>query len=108
MTRGSLEKLMRDVRNGTLPQVSWILPPMLWSEHPAPSSPPQGAEFTSKVLDALTANPQVWAQTVFLLSFDENDGLFDHVPPPAPPSYDLQGRLAGGSTVDVRGEYLSD
>jgi phospholipase C len=108
LAENSLDRFKQDVANGTLPKVSWILPPMLWSEHPAPSSPPQGAEFTTKVLDALTANPQVWAQTVFFLSFDENDGLFDHVPPPAPPSLDQQGRPAGASTVDVRGEYLSD
>jgi len=85
-----------------------VLPPMLWSEHPAPSSPPQGAEFTTRVLEALTANPEVWSKTAFFLSFDENDGLFDHVPPPAPPSYNMDGTLAGKSTLELRGEYFSD
>jgi phospholipase C len=28
----------------------------------------------------------VWAKTVFILNYDENDGLFDHVPPPTPPA----------------------
>jgi phospholipase C len=28
----------------------------------------------------------VWAKTVFLLVYDENDGLFDHVVPPTPPA----------------------
>jgi phospholipase C len=27
----------------------------------------------------------VWAKTVLFISFDENDGFFDHVPPPTPP-----------------------
>ena len=108
MTHWSLEQLMRDVRDGSLPQVSWILPSMLWSEHPAPSSPLQGAEFTSRVLEALTSNPDVWGRTVLFLTFDENDGLFDHVPAPAPPSYNLDGTLAGKSTLDLRGEYFSD
>ena len=108
MTHWSLEQLTEDVKKGSLPQVSWILPPMLWSEHPAPSSPPQGAEFTSRVLDALTTNPDVWAKTVFFLTFDENDGVFDHIPPPAPPSYNIDGTLAGKSTLDLRGEYFSD
>src|SRR5262249_20389325 len=31
--------------------------------------------------------------------FDENDGFFDHVPPPCPPSLDAGGMLAGASTV---------
>jgi phospholipase C len=78
-----------------------ILPPMLWSEHPSPSSPLQGAEFTTRVLEALTANPEVWARTALFLTFDENDGLFDHVPPPAPPSYNLDGTLAGNATLEL-------
>lgn len=108
MSHWSVDQLARDVKSDTLPQVSWVLPPMVWSEHPLPSSPPQGAEFTSQVLDALTSNPDVWGRTVFFLAFDENDGLFDHAPAPAPPSYNSDGSLAGKSTLDVSGEYFSD
>ena len=72
------------------------------------TSPLQGAEFTSRVLEALTANPDVWGRTVLLLSFDENDGLFDHVPSPAPPSYNPDGTLAGKATLDVHGSYFLD
>src|SRR5579862_1436479 len=108
MSHWSIGQLAADVRGGTLPQVSWVLPPKLWSEHPEPSSPIQGAEFTSRVLDALTSNPEVWSRTVLFLVFDENDGLFDHVPPPAPPSYTAEGTLAGKSTVKLEGEYFSD
>jgi phospholipase C len=42
------------------------------------------------------------------LTFDENDGLFDHVPPPAVPSYNLDGTLAGKATLNLSGEYFSD
>src|SRR3546814_19299426 len=35
---------------------------------------------------SLAANPDVWAKTVFILNYDENDGLFDHVAPPVPPA----------------------
>jgi phospholipase C len=108
MTHWSLDQLAEDVRKDVLPQVSWILPPQIWSEHPSPSSPLQGAELTTRVLNALTSNPAVWAKTVFILAFDENDGLFDHVPPPAPPSYNADGTLAGKSTLDLRGLYFSD
>lgn len=38
MSHWSLERFAGDARKGELPQVSWILPPMLWSEHPGPSS----------------------------------------------------------------------
>src|SRR5262249_27529725 len=39
MSHWSLEQLAEHVKQGTLPQVSWVLPPMNWSEHPLPSSP---------------------------------------------------------------------
>jgi phospholipase C len=108
MRHWSLEQLADDARAGTLPQVSWVLPPMDWSEHPGPSSPAQGAEFTARVLDALTAKPETWSRTVLFLTFDENDGMFDHVPPPAPPSFNADGSLAGGATLKLDGEYFSD
>ena len=108
MSDWSIEQLTQHVRNDSLPQVSWILPPMLWSEHPAPSSPLQGAEFTVQILEALTSNPEVWGKTALFLTFDENDGLFDHVPPPAPPSFNTDGTPAGKSTLDLTGQYFSD
>jgi phospholipase C len=38
------------------------------------------------VLDILTSNPQVWEKTALIVSYDENGGFFDHVPPPVPPA----------------------
>ena len=107
----TLDDLQADVLAARLPHVSWICPTAEGSEHPAPSSPAQGAAYTARVLEALTANPAVWSRTVLLVMFDENDGFFDHVPPPAAPSF-LQWHadpahrvLAGASTVDTSGEY---
>lgn len=103
----TLEGLREDVLAGTLPQVSWIVAPAAASEHPGPSSPAQGADYTAQVIEALTADPAVWARTVLFVNFDENDGFFDHVPPPAPPSL-KHGRPSpamGGSTVDLTGEH---
>jgi phospholipase C len=108
MRHWSLERLAQDARDGTLPQVSWVLPPMNWSEHPSASTPLEGGAFTARVLDALTANPETWASTVFFQTFDENDGQFDHVPPPAPPSYAHDGRMAGAATLPLDGHYFSD
>ncbi|MFT4251057.1 MAG: phospholipase C, phosphocholine-specific [Caulobacter sp.] len=100
-----LDKLREDVVGGRLPSVSWIIAPAADSEHPGPSSPAQGADYTARVIDALTADPEVWARTVLLVMFDENDGFFDHMPPPAPPSKAADGAVLGGSTVDTAGEY---
>ena len=102
-----LDVLRADVAAGSLPQVSWIISPAADSEHPGPSSPAQGADYIARVLDCLTSNPDIWARTALLVMFDENDGYFDHVPPPAPPAKDAAGKMLGGSTVDTAGEYHS-
>lgn len=92
--------LEADVRNGTLPQVSWVVAPEAFCEHPNwPAN--YGAWYVSKVLDALTSRPEVWSKTVFILTYDENDGFFDHVVPPVP-AIDPGG---AGSTVPVTGEW---
>ena len=103
-TRG-LAQLRQDAIDGRLPQVSFIIADAAGSEHPGPSSPAQGAAYTARVLDALTADPDVWSRTALLLMFDENDGFFDHVPPPAPPSARSDGSWAGASSVSTDGEY---
>ncbi|MDQ0572327.1 phospholipase C [Variovorax paradoxus] len=108
MPQGFLETFREDIRNGTLPAVSWIISPSAYSEHPGPSSPAKGGWYVQEVLDALTANPEVWSKTVLLINFDENDGFFDHLPSPAVPSRNPDGSLAGGTTMaeaDVAVEY---
>ncbi|KWH15214.1 phosphocholine-specific phospholipase C [Burkholderia multivorans] len=95
----TLDDLKADVLAGRLPQVSWLLPPAAFSEHPK-YTPAYGANYTSQILDALTANPDVWRKTVLFIMYDENDGFFDHIVPPQPPTSDAQG----ASTVTTDGE----
>ncbi len=93
------DQLLADVANDTLPQVSWIVAPEAYCEHPNfPAN--YGAYYVSQVIDALTSNPDVWSRTVLLLCYDENDGFFDHMVPPTPP----QSRAQGLSTVPVTEE----
>lgn len=74
-----------DAIHDRLPTVSWILPTSYQSEHPD-FMPAAGADFVKDKLDAIAANPDVWAKTIFIVIYDENDGYFDHVlPPTAPP-----------------------
>ena len=88
-----------DVATGSLPQVSWIVAPTKYSEHPE-APPAYGEAFTARILDALTANPDIWAKTALIINYDENDGFFDHIPAPLPAIGAIQGR----STIDTRGE----
>jgi phospholipase C len=73
-----------DARQGRLPQVSWLVAPTAQSEHPA-YFPAAGAEYVASKLDAIASNQDLWHKTLFILTYDENDGLFDHVPPPTAP-----------------------
>ena len=69
------------------------------SEHPS-ACPSVGENLTAGLIDALTSDPEIWSKTVFILNYDENDGFFDHVPPPIPPT----GSALGKSTVSTEGE----
>ena len=73
-----------DVAAGTLPKVSWVLSPTYLDEHP-PAPPELGQWVTAHVLSTLVSKPEVWARTVLFVTYDENGGFFDHVPPPTPP-----------------------
>jgi phospholipase C len=97
------EHLIADFKNDVaadrLPQVSWIVTNYKLSEHPQ-AAPSDGAYFVARMIEALASNPKVWAKTAFILNYDENDGFFDHVPPPVPPL----GPALGKSTVDLAHE----
>jgi phospholipase C len=107
MSKWSLDDLASHVQNDTLAQVSWILPSQVQSEHASGSSPASGADFTHRVLAALVANPPVWSKTVLFITYDENDGFFDHVPPPAVPSLNPDDSLAGAATLGLAGMYFN-
>jgi phospholipase C len=89
-----------DVRNGRLPAVSWICAPNDYTEH-SPNSPNAGENLCARLLAALVAQPETWSRTVFLLTYDENDGFFDHMPAPVPPLTASMGR----TTLTNIGEF---
>lgn len=86
----------KDVNEGKLPMVSWLVAPCAFSDHPG--SPWFGAWYVSEALDILTKNPEVWKKTIFILTYDENDGYFDHFPPFAAP---FQGKAKDGATTQI-------
>ncbi|AMM21367.1 phospholipase C, phosphocholine-specific [Frondihabitans sp. PAMC 28766] len=76
-----LSEFGKDAAANTLPEVSYVVAPYGWCEHPA-ASPDYGAHYTNAVIQALMSNPDTWASTVLLINYDENDGYFDHMVPP--------------------------
>jgi phospholipase C len=99
---GSLfDSFRKDAIAGKLPKVSWIVAPEAYTEHPNwPAN--YGALYTSQILDALTVNPDVWSKTALFVTYDENDGFFDHMPPPTAPL----ARTHGLSTIDTTNEIF--
>jgi len=104
----TLRQLRDDVVQQKLAQVTWVVAPYMYSEHPH-ATPSEGAYYINQVLEALTANPEVWSKTVLFINYDENDGLFDHVVPPMPPqaSRPNDGGMVSANLVDsLRDEFL--
>ena len=99
-----LYQFRQDVEQGKLPTVSWLSAPGNFTDHPA--EPWFGPWYVSEVMDILLKNPEVWKKTVVVLTYDENDGYYDHVPPfVAPhPTKPETGKVSAG--IELRPEYV--
>ena len=86
-----IDQFAADVNNNTLPKVSWICAPTEYCEHPE-ATPNAGENFTARLLAALVDKPEVWSKTALILTYDENDGFFDHMPSYIPPPNTDRGR----------------
>jgi len=100
-----LHQFRTDVTNGTLPQVSWLVAPARFSDHPG--GPWYGVSYLSEVIDILTQNPEVWKKTIFILTYDENDGYFDHVPPFTAPDPRMPGSGKTSAGIDGSVEQVT-
>jgi len=103
-----LHQFRKDVNDGKLPTVSWLSAPEKFSDHP--TSPWYGAWYVSEVMDILTRNPEVWKKTIFILTYDENDGYFDHAPSfvAADPKRPMTGRASAGIDTGLEYTYVED
>ncbi|MGZ8636924.1 MAG: phospholipase C [Actinomycetota bacterium] len=75
-----VDNLVRDIRAGLLPPVTWMTPRFEVSEHPEYSFC-WGENWTTKVLNALMESP-MWGDTAVFLTWDDYGGFYDHVAPP--------------------------
>jgi len=100
-----LFQFRQDVEQGKLPAVSWLVAPENFSDHPDAAW--YGAWYVSEVFDILTRNPDVWKKTVFILTYDENDGYFDHVPPFVAPDPRNAGTGITSKEIDTHPEYVT-
>jgi phospholipase C len=100
-----LHQFRQDVTSGNLPTVSWVTAPTNFSDHP--SAAWFGAWYVSEVMDILTQNPEVWKKTIFILTYDENDGYFDHVPPFVVPHSNKPGTGLVSKGIDTRVDFIT-
>ncbi|MGA9019420.1 MAG: alkaline phosphatase family protein [Candidatus Cybelea sp.] len=70
----------RDLRDGTLPAVSWVTPGNRYSEHP-PGRVSAGQAYVTGIINAVMRSPY-WNSTAIFLSWDDWGGFYDHVAPP--------------------------
>jgi phospholipase C len=102
----SFNALARDFqyeREDTFPQVIYVEPsygdsPINLLTSPNDNHPPQPIAFGEELLrvtyQAVTSNPDRWAKTVMIVTYDEHGGFFDHVPPRPIPAKDPDGKYA--------------
>jgi phospholipase C len=69
-----------DLKNGTLPSVSWVIPKLADSDHPA-SGCNHGPHWVTSVINAIGTS-KYWNDTAILLAWDDWGGWYDPVPPP--------------------------
>lgn len=74
-----------DLRRGSLPRFSFLVPDLLSCEHP-PAAITWGQAYIKEHIDALMAS-SAWHSAAFVLTYDEGGGFFDHVPPPRLDAY---------------------
>jgi phospholipase C len=66
-----------DIANGTLPAVSFVKPSGWVDGHPASSKWNLYEGFVKKIVDAVQANPKLWASTAIFVTSDEGGGYYD-------------------------------
>lgn len=76
------EDFLAAIDGGALPQVSFFKPAGRYTEHPSYTDLTSGDEHLDMILQRLKKSPQ-WQHMAVIITFDENGGFWDHVPPPS-------------------------
>jgi phospholipase C len=80
------EDLLRDIDAGTLPSVVFYKPVGIFTQHPSYTDVVSGDNHIADLLERLQRSPQ-WSEMAVIVTYDENGGFWDHVPPPRGPGW---------------------
>jgi phospholipase C len=72
-------RVLTDIANGKLAQVTWIVPAFNNSDHPG--APPLGPDWVGNIVNAI-GKSKYWNSTTIFIAWDDWGGFYDHVPPP--------------------------
>jgi len=86
-----LGDFFRDINEGRLPAVCWIVPIGTDSEHP-PADVRQGMWHVTNLVNAIMDSPY-WRDSVIIVTWDDYGGFYDHVPPPDVDNYGFGPRV---------------
>ncbi len=81
----------QDLKNGSLPQVSWLIPDFQDSEHP-PEPIGQGMWYVTRAINELMRS-RYWHDSVIFLTWDDYGGFYDHAEPPEVDAYGYGPRV---------------
>lgn len=76
-----LGQFFADAEAGTLPPVTYIDPFFYLNDDHPPSHPLLAQQLIAAIYTALAKSPQ-WKNCMFVVTYDEHGGFYDHVPPP--------------------------
>jgi phospholipase C len=74
------QQILTDLSDGSLPQLSWVIPAATYSEHPGYNIT-EGEEWLAELVDAVESSPD-WSSTAIFVTWDDYGGWYDHVAPP--------------------------
>jgi phospholipase C len=92
------KEFLTAIGRGELPQVAFFKPAGRYTEHPSYTDVMSGDEHISAILERLRKSPQ-WPHMAVIVTYDENGGFWDHVPPPSGPGW--SDRWGPGTRIPV-------
>jgi acid phosphatase len=81
-----LSDLLADIEHGRLPEVAFYKPVGDQNQHPGYTDVLSGDRHIADLIQKIRASA-AWASTLIIVTYDENGGFWDHVPPPSGPGY---------------------
>ena len=76
-----IDEFFKDCKNGTLPSLSIIDPDFLTNDDHPSHNIQLGQALIATLVSAVMQSPQ-WSKTLFVITYDEHGGFYDHVAPP--------------------------